>query len=69
MALIKEAQDELSRLRTFNMKLDAARRKPNYSWQDRVNIERQFDPIPRKSVINDNIKTARRLLLMERVKD
>ncbi len=67
LALIKQAQNESIRLMTFNRTLDEARATPGYTWEHRMKIESQFSPIPRKSIVNDSLKMARRLLKEEYV--
>lgn len=39
----------------------------NGYWKNRWDIESQFGRIPRRSVVNENIKIARRLLLEGKV--
>jgi hypothetical protein len=62
IALIERARDESIRLMTFDRALDEARATPGYTWKDRCKIEEQFSPLPHKSVVNDCLKMARRLL-------
>ena len=63
--LIRRAQNESIRLMAFNRALDKARSTPGYTWEHRYKIEQQFSPIPHKSVVNDSLKMARRLLKEE----
>ena len=58
IVLIREADEEKKRLNA--MEIEKARCN---DWRERYDVEARYTPIPRKSVINDNIKTARRLLL------
>jgi hypothetical protein len=37
---------------------------PEY-WSRRYEVEAKYSPLPHKSVINDNLKIARRILLGE----
>lgn len=67
IALIERARDESIRLMTFDRALDEARATPGYTWKDRCEIEKQFSPIPRKSVVNDSLKMARQFLKEEYV--
>lgn len=67
IALIEQARDESIRLVTFNRALNEARATPGYTWEHRCKIEQQFTPIPRKSIINDSLKMARRFLKEEYV--
>lgn len=62
VALIKEAQEETIRYESFR------RGYENLSVMgesDREKFWRKFETIPKKSIVNDNIKLARRLLLKE----
>lgn len=61
-ALIERAQSESMRLTMLERALEAARKTPGYTWKDRYKIEEQFSPLPHKSVVNDCLKMARRLL-------
>lgn len=63
MGLIEEAQNEKKRLEAYNREYEKAG-----CWEAQVRIMEKYSPIPRKSVINDNLKTARRLLGAEYVK-
>ena len=67
IALIEQARDESIRLMTYNSVLKEAFATPGYTWERQVEIDRQFEPIPRKSIVNDSLKMARRLLKEEYV--
>ena len=61
IALIQEADEEKKRLEAMEKAIAKIPRGSDY-WNERYRVERQYTPIPRKSVVNDNLKTARRLL-------
>lgn len=61
-ALIERAQSESMRLTKLEQVLEKARKAPGYTWKDQCKIEEQFSPLPHKSVVNDCLKMARRLL-------
>lgn len=67
LALLQEAKEEKKRLEA--MEKEIARIPKNLDsgdyWRLRYEIEARYNPTPHKSVINDNIKTARRLLARE----
>lgn len=67
ISLLLEAKAEKARFLEMNEKLNKALKKPDYSWKDRLDIEMQYNPIPKKAVVNDCIKMARRLLMKERL--
>lgn len=67
MALIEEAKAEKARLDKYNGEIQKLLKTKGWTWQQRYEIDKRYSPVPKKSVINDNIKTARRLLLMARV--
>ena len=64
VALIQEAKEERKRLEAMEKEIDRIPRGPNY-LRTRYEIEDRYSPVPRKSVVNDNLKTARRLLARE----
>lgn len=68
LALIQEAKEEKTRLEAFNK---ALKEIPPYDDPDHWKAWRQvydrFSPTPKKSVINDNLKMARRILVGEYV--
>ena len=67
IALLEEAKEEKKRLEA--MQKEIARIPKNLDvgvyWRLRREIDERYNPTPHKSVINDNIKTARRLLARE----
>lgn len=64
LALIQEAKEERKRLEA--MEKEIARIPPgSLYWNRRTEIEARYKPTPHKSVVNDNLKTARRLLALE----
>lgn len=65
LELIRRAQHERNRINTLNKMLDAARREPGYDWRVRMEIESKFGATPHKSVVNDSLKMARRILKEE----
>lgn len=65
--LIEAAKLEKVRLKAYEARRDNIRQGPNY-WDEVIALDREFYPVPKKSVINDNLKTARRLLLAEYIK-
>ena len=64
IALIQEAKEERKRLEAMAKEIAKIPRGSDY-WNMRCNIERRYTPTPHKSVVNDNLKTARRLLARE----
>lgn len=64
LALIQEAKEERKRLEAMEKEIDKIPSGPNY-WAIWCEIERRYTPTPRKSVVNDNLKIARRLLARE----
>lgn len=70
IALIQEAQEEKERLAEYNAALEEV---PPYGrpdhWESLNEVYKKFSPTPKKSVINDNLKMARRLLIAEYVKE
>ena len=65
IALIQEAKSERKRLEAMDTEI--ARNPRGSDCRVRYEIEARYKPTPRKSVINDNLKTARRLLAREYV--
>jgi hypothetical protein len=61
IALIQEADEEKKRLEAMNREIAKIPPDTDY-WTLRMDIESRYNPTPHKSVVNDNIKTARRLL-------
>lgn len=69
IALLEEAKEEKKRLEQFK-KAEANLPKygdPDYHAIDWQVFYRKWTPLPKKSIVNDNIKMARRLLLSERM--
>lgn len=64
IALIQEAETEKKRLEAMEKEIDKIPRGNDY-WKNRFEIERRYSPLPRKSVVNDDLKIARRLLALE----
>lgn len=66
--LLTEAREEKKRLESYSADYE---RLPSYSdpdyYEKLLALDKKYGRTPRKSVINDNIKTARRLLLDEYV--
>ena len=68
VGLILEAQAEKQRLEKMNAEMEKVKAKnPDYGWIDLIEVEQKYSPTPRKSVVNENIKMARRLLMLERL--
>lgn len=66
ISLIEEAKVERDRLIAY----EKALKKIGYKWcPERYEIEKKFSPTPRKSIVNDNLKIARRILLGEYLKE
>jgi hypothetical protein len=68
LSLISEAEEELKRLEAMEKEIAKIKRDKPIKWSEIYDVEKRYSPIPRKSVINDNIKIARRLLLRAYVK-
>lgn len=67
LALIQEAKEEKARLEAFTAEYNRAaeidlRDPEKYSWAERRKVYNKFTPTPHKSVVNDNLKMARRIL-------
>ena len=66
IALLQEAKGEKKNLDSFNREI---KNIPDYGepghWDELDKILKKYPRTPKKSVINDNIKMARRLLLDE----
>lgn len=67
LELVKRAQQERKRLEAYNKELRAFYAGGSRSWEERSKIEIKYCPTPRKSVINDSLKMARRILIEEYV--
>ena len=63
LALIRRAQHERKRLDSLNKELE----RVGFNLAARYEIEGRYTPLPRKSVINDSLKMARRILKEEYV--
>lgn len=63
LELIRRAQQERKRLEAYKKEID----KVGSNWQERSRIELRYTPLPRKSVINDSLRMARRILIEEYV--
>ena len=70
IALIQEAQEEKKRLAEYNAALEEVppHDHPDH-WKALIEVYKKFSPTPKKSVINDNLKMARRLLIAEYVRE
>jgi hypothetical protein len=68
--LILEAQEEKNRLIDFERDYNEALTKDNeaHSWENRDKVYRAYSPTPKKSVVNDNLKMARRIIIGEYMK-
>lgn len=58
--LITEAQRERENIELFNTEMSYAT-----TWEERMQIYKKYGRIPKKSVVNNNLKIARRLLVDE----
>lgn len=64
--LIREAKRERKRIEDMDREIKAIREISGSDyWRERCAIEAKYSPLPHKSVINDNLKIARRILLGE----
>lgn len=65
--LLIEARDEKARLEEYNKEIkDVYKIEDNMDrWNEQFRINNKYNPIPKRQVIKDNIKMARRLLLKE----
>ena len=68
--LIVEAQEERNRLIGFERDYNEALTKDNeiHSWENRNKVYQAYSPTPKKSVVNDNLKMARRIIIGEYMK-
>ena len=55
--LIIEAKAEMERYRGFQHDMSVAK-----DWKDQNEVYKRYETIPTKALVNDNLKTARRLL-------
>lgn len=58
MELIRRVQNDQKRMEAMNKELE----KAGGGWAKRIEIEKKYYPIPRKTVINNSLKMARRLI-------
>lgn len=65
MALIKEAQEEKRKYEAHHKAYMAVLNSDDMDWKT---FYHEHPETPRKSIVNDNIKLARRLLLKEYVR-
>lgn len=63
LELIREAQEEKKRLEAFNNEYAKAS-----GWEEISKLYDKYSPTPKKSVINDNLKMARRIIIGEYMK-
>ena len=63
--LIQEAKLEKERIRAMETAISKLSRDDPYYWKKRDAIEDSYIPTPHKSVVNDNLKMARRILIGE----
>lgn len=62
VSLIREAQAEKVRISRLNAAIKDLRIDDKDYLAKRSKIEEQFYPLPHKSIVNDNLKVARRIL-------
>lgn len=69
IALLQEAKEEKERLAQYNKEYSKLSfyGSPDYDPEENRRFWKKWSRVPKKSVINDNIKMARRLLLGERM--
>jgi len=65
--LIRRAQNESKRMMKYESEINAVRKRPDYTFKLRYEVDLKFSPLPHKSVINDSLKMARQLLKEEYV--
>lgn len=65
VALIKEAQEQKRKCEEYHEARSATLNSDQKDWQK---FYREHPATPKKSIVNDNIKLARRLLLKEYVR-
>ena len=70
--LINEVRLERDRLEDYKREYREAFEKdstyPGYTFKNRFEVMDKYSPLPKKSVINDYLKMARRILLGEYMK-
>lgn len=63
ISLIREAQGEIQRLEKLEAEIKTLRGLDGREyWDKRSKIEEKYKPLPHKSIVNDNLKVARRIL-------
>lgn len=67
LELVRIAKNERNRLDAYNKEIKAFYASGSRSWEERYRIEQRYSPTPHKSVINDSLKLARRMLAEEYV--
>ena len=68
LELIQEAKTEKKRLKDYEKEYKKALendRAFNLGYRTRMEVDEKYYPLPKKSVVNDNLKMARRILLGE----
>lgn len=67
LELVQIAKDERNRLKKYNKELEKFYASGSRNWEERNKIELRYSPTPRKAVINDSLRMARRILADEYV--
>ena len=67
LELIRRAQHERKRLDAYKAEISKFYASGSRSWEERIKIERKYSPTPRKAIVNDSLKMARRILSEEYV--
>lgn len=67
LELVRIAKVERERLDAYNKEMKNFYASESRSWEERNRIEQRYSPTPRKAVINDSLKMARRMLAEEYV--
>lgn len=63
ISLIREAQGEAARIRMMNRDIEKLKGLDDENYfKIRREIEKKYYPLPHKSIVNDNLKLARRIL-------
>lgn len=68
LALIEEAKVEKKRFEEYENEYKLATvtdLENGGSWNEREKVWEKYTPIPKKSIVNDNLKMARRILVGE----
>lgn len=69
--LVQEAKREKKRLENYEKEYRNALQNDrafNLGYRTRSEVDEKYHPLPKKSVVNDNLKMARRILLGEYMK-